>query len=279
MCPRSLLKSHIQHLAKLGLEPQCGVEFEWFNFKETPQSLNEKEGKPICITPGNLAYSLLRPTLNQKYFDDIFEDCKKFGIDIEGLHTEVGPGVYEAALSYKPALRMADNAALFKTSVKQIGLRHGIVASFMAKPFAHLPGCSGHMHFSLKDIASGSNAFTGNGLSTIAEQFIAGVVMAFPSIMPILAPTINSYKRLVENCWAPVKVSWGIENRLAAIRVIVPPTCPPASSRVEVVSFLQCISCFSVFQELISTHILSSPPSLPLGRMALRTNWLTPLMP
>ncbi|KAJ9082261.1 hypothetical protein DSO57_1006045 [Entomophthora muscae] len=92
------------------------------------------------------------------------------------------------------------------------------------------------MHFSLKDIASGGNAFAGdsNGISAIAEQFIAGVVVTFPSIMSILAPTINSYKHLVKNYWAPVKVSWGIENWLAAICVIAPPNCAPASTRIEV---------------------------------------------
>lgn len=234
ICPRNVLKEVIGRLNDQGYEPYCGVEFEWFNYKETPDSLAQKE-KPTPLTPGMFGYSLLRTSLNQAYFDDIYDECKKFGVHIEGIHTETGPGVYEAALAYSPALKMADNAVLFKTSVKQIALRHNVIASFMAKPSSSLPGCSGHIHFSLSNVDSKENAFSDStSVSESLNQFVAGIVQAFPSIMPILAPTINSYKRLVENFWAPVKVSWGIENRLAAIRVIAPPTCSPSATRVEV---------------------------------------------
>ncbi|CAG8490570.1 797_t:CDS:2, partial [Paraglomus occultum] len=226
----------------------------------TPESLAAKDHiSPQPLTPGMFGYSLFRPTSNQGFFYDILDECNNFGVSIEGLHTETGPGVYEAALAYSPAVKMADMATLFKLAVKQIGiLRYNVMPTFMAKPNHRLPGCSGHLHFSLKHMDTGKNAFTKivndetkqdsaqevneisenewedtKNMSETMKYFVAGVLTGLPSIMPLLAPTVNSYKRLVENYWAPVNVSWGFENRTAAIRVIAPPTSSPSATRIE----------------------------------------------
>lgn len=115
-------------------------------------------------------------------------------IPIEGLHTESGPGVYEAAITYSEALTLADRAFLFKTTVKQIAQKHGKIASFMAKPYNDLPGCSGHIHVSLVD-ALGKNQFESFGsderLSTLARHFVAGLLAGLPSMMAVYAPNIN----------------------------------------------------------------------------------------
>jgi glutamine synthetase len=106
----------------------------------------------------------------------------------------------------------------------------------MAKPHANLPGCSGHLHMSICDL-NGNNQFsnTKDGVvGNIMTHFLAGILKGLPSIMAILAPTINSYKRLVENFWAPVNVSYGFENRTTAIRIIAPPTCDPKATRIEI---------------------------------------------
>jgi glutamine synthetase len=141
---------------------------------------------------------------------------------------------------------MADRASLFKYVVKAVGSSHGIMPCFMAKPVEGLPGNSGHMHISLVDIDTGANLFTRTEknlnptyldlayVSDIGEQFLAGILDGLPSIMPLFAPTINSYKRLVENFWAPVTVSWGLEHRAASIRLISPPTASPKSTRFEI---------------------------------------------
>ena len=177
-----------------------------------------------------------------------------FKVDIEGWHTESGPGVYEAALEYGPITGMADRASLFKYVVKALGTAHGITPCFMAKPAEGLPGNSGHMHMSLVHKATNTNLFAHcdnravgeravnpnaqypdlSYVSDLGHHFLAGILAGLPSIMPVLAPTINSYKRLVENFWAPVTVSWGLEHRAASIRVIAPPTAPPAATRFEV---------------------------------------------
>jgi glutamine synthetase len=182
-------------------------------------------------------YSITRPNLNQEYFSEIFDSCSKFKIPIEGLHTETGPGVFEAALEYTDILEMADRSHLFKTSVKQLAQKHGITACFMAKPHSNLPGCSGHIHFSLKNLKTGRNEFdqtTEGQLCNSMKLAVAGLLSTLPSMMAIYAPTINSYKRLVENYWAPVTVSYGFENRTASLRIICPPFCEPEATRIEI---------------------------------------------
>lgn len=198
------------------------------------------------LEEGMFGYSLTRPTHNQKWYYDIFETCKKFRCNIEGWHTESGPGVYEAALEYGEIRQMADRAALFKLVVKNTSSKYGITPCFMAKPREGLPGNSGHMHVSLVDHKTGKNLFHREEkdenppyadvahVSDIGRSFLAGVLEGLPDIMPLVAPTVNSYKRLVENFWAPVTVSWGLEHRAASVRLIAPPTCPPKGTRLEI---------------------------------------------
>ena len=112
----------------------------------------EKKGVgPTTITPGMFGYSLLRANANRDFFNALMDEMREFGVPIEGLHTETGPGVYEAAILFSEALEAADRAMLFKTGAKEIGERFGIMPSFMAKWNQHLPGCCGHMHQTLSD--------------------------------------------------------------------------------------------------------------------------------
>ncbi|MEJ6982353.1 glutamine synthetase family protein [Pedobacter sp. P351] len=224
-CPRSLLKKIAQECADMGFIPAFAQEFEWFNFKETPQSLQDKEFTKIQpITPGMFGYSIIRPSLYADYNNDLFTLLGKFDIPLEGLHTETGPGAYEAAIIYDEILKSADKAALLKTSVKEIAYRHGIMASFMAKWNMNLPGCSGHIHQSLWNMENSENLFFNAGdpnkMSDLMKQYLAGQLYCLPHILPMYAPTVNSYKRLVEGAWAPTTITWGVENRTTAIRVI-----------------------------------------------------------
>lgn len=144
-CPRSLLARQVELFrSKLGLQPLSGFEFEFFQFKETPESLQKKQGTDLTVlSPGMHGYSLLRTTDNQDYFYALWTELEKFDVPVEGLHTETGPGVYEAALMYSNSEVMADRAALFKLSAKQIAKQYGIMPTFMAKPHNGMPGCSG----------------------------------------------------------------------------------------------------------------------------------------
>lgn len=232
-CGRSLLKKVITKAEKMGYSTRFAQEFEWFNFAETPESLHAKQyHAPTPLTPGMFGYSVLRASYRSAYFNDLFTMLDRFGIPVEGLHTETGPGVYEAAIQYSDILETADRAVLFKTAVKEIAARHGVMASFMAKWNHDLPGCSGHIHQSLWQ--DGKNCFfdasTDSKLSSLFESYIAGQLAALPYILPMFAPTINSYKRLVEGAWAPTTLTWGFDNRTTALRVINP---SPNATRLE----------------------------------------------
>ncbi|KAF7591082.1 hypothetical protein BBP40_001981 [Aspergillus hancockii] len=231
---RNMLKSLCDKLAAENCQGMAGVELEFMNF-QTPsedgygptnsQTQNiaaflEKNapGALRPITAGSFSYSATRPP-NISLISQALKVC-----DIR---------------------EMADRVSLFKLLAKSIGVEHGITPCFMAKPIQGQPGSSGHIHVSLTDLA-GKNLFGREtpdthapwpdavGLSDLGRQFLAGLLEALPDIMPLFAPTINSYKRLVENFWAPVNISWGLEDRMASIRIITPPVCKPGATRFEV---------------------------------------------
>jgi len=233
LCPRSLLKGVLAKMSAAGFEAKTGMEFEWFNFSETPQTWKDKHfTNPQPITPGMFGYSVLRTSRNLPFFNALMDEMQAFGIPIEGLHTETGPGVLEAAILYSDALESADRAALFKTGAKEIAARFGIMPTFMAKWNSKLPGSSGHLHQSLW--SGGKNAFydahAEHTMSATYRSYLAGILHCLPEILPMFAPTINSYKRLVDGYWAPTRVSWGIDNRTVACRVIAG---SPKSTRLE----------------------------------------------
>ncbi len=225
VCPRQLLKKVIYDTKEEGYSAVFAQEFEWYNFAETPQSAHEKQFKNLTpLTPGMFGYSILRTSLQNPYFSDLFELLKRFNIPLEGLHTETGPGTYEAAICHADVLEAADRAVLFKTAVKEIAYKHGIMATFMAKINENLPGCGGHIHQSLWDKDAKYNRFyddkQSDKISDVMKSYIAGQLYCLPHVLPMYAPTINSYKRLVEGAWAPTTLTWGIDNRTTALRVL-----------------------------------------------------------
>ena len=225
ICPRQLLRKVLGDVNKAGYRMVMSQEFEWFNFSETPQSLHDKGYKNLTpLTPGMFGYSILRSTLRNDFFDAIFDNMRRFDVPIEGLHTETGPGVYEAAITYGEPLLGADRAVLFKSGVREIGYSMGIIATFMAKISENLPGCSGHVHQSLWDKSGKKNLFfdekSKDKMSDLMKSYIAGQLYCLPYILPMIAPTINSYKRLVEGAWAPTTLTWAVDNRTVALRAL-----------------------------------------------------------
>ncbi|MEO6549587.1 MAG: glutamine synthetase family protein [Ferruginibacter sp.] len=223
VCPRSLLKKITMQAEAEGFTPSFSQEFEWFNLDKTDDSFPCKFEDLKPITQGMFGYSIQRAAQNNEYFNDLFDLLKKFGVPIEGLHTETGPGVYEAAITYSGIVEAADRAVLFKSGVKQIADKHGIMATFMAKLNETLPGCSGHVHQSLWS-AKKQNLFydkkrTGS-ISALMENYMAGQLACMPFVLPMYAPFVNSYKRLVEGAWAPTTLTWGIDNRTTALRAL-----------------------------------------------------------
>ncbi|HUR12713.1 MAG TPA: hypothetical protein VM012_15160, partial [Flavitalea sp.] len=225
VCPRQLLKRVSQQIQDAGYLAFCSQEFEWFNLLDTGSELYEKKFRDLKpLTQGMFGYSVLRASQQKEFFHDLFDLLTKFGVPIEGLHTETGPGVYEAAILYSEVIEAADRAVLFKSGVKQIGHQHGILPTFMAKFNENLPGCSGHVHQSLWSSDGKQNLFfdakNKTNISPLMESYIAGQLHCMPEILPMYAPTVNSYKRLVEGAWAPTTLTWAIDNRTTALRAL-----------------------------------------------------------
>ncbi|PWA10816.1 glutamine synthetase family protein [Flavobacterium laiguense] len=223
ICPRQLLKKIENQANTAGFTPLVSQEFEWFNFAETPESAAAKNFQNLNpLTPGMFGYSILRTSLKNDYFTDLFDLLTQFDIPVEGLHTETGPGTYEIAIKYGTSILSGDRATLFKTSVKEIAYKHGIMATFMAKISENLPGCGGHIHQSIWNSEASQNLFFDendpNKMSDMMRSYIAGQLLCLPQILPMIAPTVNSYKRLVEGAWAPTTLTWGIDNRTVALR-------------------------------------------------------------
>lgn len=225
VCPRFLLKNIVKECEGMGYIPQFALEYEWFNFKENSKTLQEKNYTNLePITTGNFGYSLQKLSENDDYVQSIFNNITKMSIPIECIHCESGPGVLEAAIEYCDALEMADRAVIFKYGVKSIAKHFGYTATFMAKLNNKLPGSGGHLHQSLWGIDNKTNVFYDkkdiNGMSDAMKSYLAGQLHCLPYILPLYAPTINSYKRLVDGYWAPTRIGWGIENRTTTHRVI-----------------------------------------------------------
>ncbi len=236
-CPRSLLKGVLAKAAAQGLSALFAAEFEFFVFKETPDTLKAKGFRDLVpLSPGMFGYSWVREGQNSELCHAILDEMAAFDIPIEALHTETGPGVYEVAIRYDDALAMADKAALFKTAMKQLCNKRGLSVTFMAKWNAELPGCSGHLHQSLWHAGANGkeplffDAADPLKLSAIARQYVAGQLTLMPELTALYSPTVNSYKRYVPGVWAPLTASWGVENRTCAIRAI---SGSPGATRLE----------------------------------------------
>jgi len=222
-CPRSLLRTVIDRAAKMGFTAKFSCEFEFFLFRETAQSLHDKGFRELAsLTPGMFGYSWVREGQQRKLMADILEGMQAFDVEIEALHTETGPGVFEVAIRYDDVLRAADKAALFKVGMKQIAHEHGLAVTFMAKWNANLPGSSGHLHQSLwrGDASAFRDDSAEGGLSKTMRHYIGGQCARMPELTALYSPTINAYKRYVPGVWAPLTATWGVENRTTAIRVI-----------------------------------------------------------
>jgi len=150
-------------------------------------------------------------------------DLEAFGIKVETAHHEVATGQHEIDFEYADALRTADNAVTFKTTLKAVAARKGLYATFMPKPFFGINGSGMHCHQSLWDIKKAKNAFADAtdpyGLSPIARRYIAGTLDHARGMIAVLAPLVNSYKRLVPGYEAPVYIGWARINRSALIRI------------------------------------------------------------
>lgn len=225
ICPRGLLKRVLARGREMGFEAFGALEYEFFMFNETPESVREKGFRNLKpLTPDMMGYSMLRSSVHCELYRELLALAEDMDFPIEGLHTETGPGVLEAAIAVDGALAAGDKGALFKVFTKVWAQRRGLMATFMAKWSPDYPGQSGHIHLSLRETGSGKSAFFDAekpyGMSDIQRHFVAGQQKLMPEFLAMFAPTINSYTRLIPGFWAPTDATWGVENRTTALRVI-----------------------------------------------------------
>jgi len=220
----------------MGYTFNLGVETEFFILKEgngepLPVSDRDTLAKPCYDLPGLLD--------NFTWMTEIVEAMNSLGWDVYSFDHEDGNGQFETDFMYCDALNMADRITFFRLMVKEIARKYGFFATFMPKPFANRTGSGAHYNMSLADSTTGKNLFydptdpRGCKLSTLGYQFISGILRHAPAICAVIAPTVNSYKRLVARgsmsgfTWAPVYVCYGNNNRTNMLRI------PLAGGRVE----------------------------------------------
>ena len=230
--PRNILARVLSEVEEMGLEYMTGPELEFFLFR------SESDSGEIAPLPHDRA----------GYFDssaDLAYDLRKemskalqsLGIQVEASHHEVAAGQHEIDFRYDHALKTADNAVTFRLTLKAIAQQHNLHATFMPKPIRGVNGSGMHTHQSFFSISTGQNVFydpaSEYGISKLAEQFIAGQIAHARGMCAVLAPLVNSYKRLVPGYEAPVYVTWARINRSALIRVPNVSPGKPEATRIE----------------------------------------------
>jgi glutamine synthetase len=228
--PRAVLTRVLTDAESMGFTFDTGPELEFFLLKPNP------DGSVIPPVPQDTTGYFDQPTdIAGGLRREMTEALEAFGIVVEAMHAEVANGQHEIDFRYSNALTTADNAVTFRFALKTIAQQNGLWATFLPKPFRNMAGNGMHVHQSLIYKATGRNAFADPGdpygLSRIAQHFIAGQLAHARGMCAILAPLVNSYKRLVAGYEAPVYISWGRINRSALLRI--PRAHRPESTRVE----------------------------------------------
>ncbi len=214
--PRAVLLSQLERAAKLGYAYQTGPELEFFLFRTT-------DGKIDTLPHDRGSYFDMSTDLAAEVRKEMIRALRELGIKVEAGHHEIAIGQHEIDFEYADAMLTADQSVTFKITLKAIAQQHGLHATFMPKPVEGIAGSGMHTHQSLASLETGENVFVDTddpyGLSKVAKHFIAGQLKHARGMSAVLAPLVNSYRRLVPGFEAPVYVSWARQNRSALIRV------------------------------------------------------------
>jgi len=232
---RQVLLSVLKLYQERGWEAVVAPELEFFlvDINTDPDyPLEPPVGRSGRRETSRQAYGLDAVNEFDPLFEEVYDFCEAQGIDIDTLTHEAGAAQMEMNFNHGPPLLLADQAFLFKRTVREAALRHKVYATFMAKPMQGEAGSSMHLHQSVADLKSGKNLFglkTG-GDTKLFHAHIAGLQKHLPAVMPLLAPNVNSYRRLTPFSDAPINTHWGYDNRTTGLRV---PHSEPDARRVE----------------------------------------------
>ena len=233
--PRYVLRKILAMYKERGWKPVVAPELEFYLVdmnKDPDLPLQPPIGRTGRPETGRQAYSIEAVNEFDPLFEDIYEYCDLQELEVDTLIHEVGAAQMEINFLHGDALDLADRVFLFKRTVREAALRHNMYATFMAKPMEHEPGSAMHVHQSIVDEKTGQNIFTNadGSASDLFHSYIAGLQAYVPSLMPIFAPFVNSYRRLSRYTAAPINVQWGLDNRTVGFRV---PNSSPGARRVE----------------------------------------------
>jgi glutamine synthetase len=235
MAPRQVLQHVLELYEQRGWEPVVAPELEFYLVEpniDADYQLKPPVGRSGRAEPGRQSYSIAAVNEFDPLFDDVYAFCEAQEIEIDTLIHEDGPAQMEINLLHGEALGLADQAFLFKRTMREAALRHKMYATFMAKPHAKEPGSAMHIHQSILDTKTRKNIFS-NADGTPSALFfshIAGLQRYLPAAMSLFAPNVNSYRRIQRFQMAPINVQWGYDNRTAGLRV---PFSTPEARRVE----------------------------------------------
>lgn len=234
--PRYLLRRVLARFAERGLTPVVATEMEFYLLRQEPDALGRPGHTQTDCVGGRLAagqtYGIEAMADVAELMHDIRDACQVQQLPVDTLIKEGAPSQYEINLYHcDDALLAADQAVMLRRVIRSVARQHGLLATFMAKPFGELSGNGMHLHCSLLD-AEGRNVFdSGNRQGTpLLAQAVAGCLRAMPDSMLLFAPHLNSYRRFRRGTHAPLAACWGYENRTAAIRV---PADTPEATRIE----------------------------------------------
>ncbi|WP_332119729.1 glutamine synthetase family protein [Azorhizobium caulinodans] len=233
--PRQVLKNVLDLYAKRGWKAVVAPEIEFYLVEpntDPDYPLKPPVGRSGRPEIGRQSYSIQAVNEFDALFEDMYDYCEAQGLAIDTLIHEDGAAQMEINLLHGDPLTLADQVFLFKRTIREAALAHKIYATFMAKPIANEPGSAMHIHQSVVDAKTGRNIFSDEDGDPTPEffSFIAGQQKYLPAVLCILAPYVNSYRRLTRDSMAPINVQWGYDNRTAGLRV--PPSLP-AARRVE----------------------------------------------
>jgi glutamine synthetase len=240
--PRGVLRRQLQRAEQLGLRYMTGPELEFFMLRRTQLEADTEaghNGTPIVepLPHDQAGYFDLTTDEAANVRKEMVEALEELGIVVEASHHEVAIGQHEIDFKYDDAMRTADNAVTFRTTLKAIAQQHGLYATFMPKPFHGMNGNGMHTHQSLWSCDGKTNLFYDADdeyqLSATARSFMAGLLAHARGMIAILAPLVNSYKRLVPGYEAPVYISWARINRSALIRIPQASRGRPEATRLE----------------------------------------------
>ena len=235
LATRTVLRRILTLFEKEGLKPVIAPEVEFYLIQQNPDP--DYELKPAVGRSGRQesarqSYSIDAVNEFNPFIDTLYSYCEASGLDVDTLIHEQGAAQMEINFLHGDPLNLADQVFVFKRALREAALKHGVFATFMAKPMQHEPGSAMHLHQSIVDIKTGKNVFAKKD-GTFTETFynyLGGLQKYIPNAISFFAPNVNSYRRFAPDIAAPINMKWGIDNRTAGLRI---PEAEPVATRIE----------------------------------------------